>query len=417
MKIKNRILTFSLASVIFGISCLSGCSTSPNSNESAAENQVETAKPSKETEPSDNDKHLSAEPVETEDTQLQKIISEMTLEEKICQLFMVTPEQLTLVDTVIQAGETTKEALARRPVGGLIYFQSNIVDEQQLKTMIANTQSYSKYPLFIGIDEEGGPLVSRIANSGSFHVETFPSMREIGATGDYNKAYQVGLSIGSYLHELGFNMNFAPVADVLTNPSNTVIGSRSFGADPEMNAQMVVQVTKGLQEQGICAVLKHFPGHGGTNEDSHENAVCNDRTLEQLKTTEFLPFSRGIHAGAGCVMVGHISLPSVTQNDLPATLSSEIITGLLRETLSFDGIVITDSMSMGAITNYYTSGEAAIKAIQAGADIILIPQHFEQAFEGLLQAVQSGTITEDRIDESVYRILRYKLFQLPQTSQ
>lgn len=116
-------------------------------------------------------------------------------------------------------------------------------------------------------------------------------------------------------------------------------------------------------------------------------------------------------------MVGHISLPSVTQNDLPATLSSEIITGLLRETLSFDGIVITDSMSMGAITNYYTSGEAAIKAIQAGADIILIPQHFEQAFEGLLQAVQSGTITEDRIDESVYRILRYKLFQLPQTSQ
>lgn len=417
MNMKKRILTFSLAGVIFGISCLSGCSGSPDSDEPAAENQAETTKQPKEPAPFASDRTSPAEPVDTENTQLKKIISEMTLEEKVCQLFMITPEQLTLVDTAIQAGETTKEALARYPVGGLIYFQPNIVDEQQLKTMIANTQSYSKYPLFIGIDEEGGPLVSRIANSGSFHVETFPSMREVGASGDYNEAYRIGQTIGTYLHELGFNMDFAPVADVLTNPSNTVIGSRSFGADPEMNAQMVAQVTKGLQEQGVYAVLKHFPGHGGTDEDSHENAVRSDRTLEQLRTTEFLPFSRGIHAGAGCVMAGHISLPAVTQNDLPATLSPEIITGLLRETLSFDGIVITDSMSMGAITNYYTSDEAAVKAIQAGADIILIPQHFEQAYEGLLQAVQNGIISEDRIDESVYRILRHKLFGLPQTVQ
>lgn len=413
MKMKNRILTLSLAGIILGISCLSGCSASSEPDEPAAEIQTEAAEENNGSESPGSGSDFPDEPVETEDTQLQKVISEMTLEEKVFQMFMITPEQLTHVDTAILAGEATKEALERCPVGGLIYFQPNIIDEKQLKTMIANTQSYSKYPLFIGVDEEGGPLVSRIANSDGFQVETFPSMREIGASGDYTKAYRVGQAIGSYLSELGFNMDFAPVADVLTNPANTVIGSRSFGADPEMTAQMVAQVTKGLQEQDICAVLKHFPGHGGTNSDSHENAVANDHTLEQLKSTEFLPFSRGIHAGAGCVMVGHISLPSVTEDGLPATLSYDITTGLLRESLSFDGIIITDSMSMGAITNYYTSDEAAIKAVQAGADMILMPQDFEQASTGLLEAVQNGTIDEDRIDESVYRILRYKLFQLP----
>lgn len=414
MTLRNRILTLSLTGIILGSSCLSGCHSYHAPEEPAAQNQ--TTEQTKEPEPPDEDK-IPANPIKTEEMLLQETLSEMSLEEKIYQMFMITPEQLTLIDTVVQAGDITREALERRPVGGLIYFQSNIVDEQQLKTMITNTQSYSKYPLFIGVDEEGGPLVSRIANSDGFHVETFPSMREIGATGDYNEAYRVGQTIGSYLCELGFNMDFAPVADVLTNPANTAIGPRSFGADPEMTAQMTAYAAKGLQEQGICAVLKHFPGHGGTDGDSHENAVINNRTLDQLESAEFLPFARGIHAGASCVMVGHISLPSITQDDIPATLSREIITGLLREKLSFEGIVITDSMSMGAITNYYTSGEAAIKAVQAGADIILMPQDFEQASQELLQAVQDGTITEDRIDESVCRILRYKLFQLPQTVQ
>lgn len=412
---EKKILTLIIAGIFLGSALLSGCSKASAPSETKTDSETAEEKqntPSDETAkaPDDHDEVLD-EPVDTTDVQLQEILSEMTLEEKVCQLFMVTPEQLTHTGTVIQAGETTKAALEQYPVGGLVYFQPNIVDENQLKTMLANTKSYSKYPPFLGVDEEGGSLVARVANSEGFHVEKFPDMQQIGASLDYEEAYRAGCTIGSYLHDLGFNMDFAPVADVLTNPANTVIGARSFGPDPEVDAQMTAQVVKGLQEQDICAVLKHFPGHGGTDGDSHEEAVANERTLEQLQSAEFLPFSAGIHAGAGCIMVGHISLPLITHENLPATLSQEIITGLLREELGFDGIIITDSMSMGAIINHYTPEEAAVQTILAGSDIVLIPEDFERAYQGLLQAVGDGTIPEARIDESVYRILRYKLFR------
>lgn len=406
---KTRLSILFLAGIILASLSLSGCRKAPEPEE--PENTAEALPDGPAEDVPENDSGAPIEAIDTEEMRIRSIISEMTLEEKVCQLFMITPEQLTHVGTVVQAGETTKASLEQYPVGGLIYFQQNIVDEQQLKNMIADTQSYSKYPLFIGVDEEGGSLVARIANSDSFSVEKFPDMRVIGDSQNYNEAYRAGQTIGSYLHELGFNMDFAPVADVLTNPSNTVIGTRSFGPDPEVDAQMTANVVKGLQEQGVCAVLKHFPGHGGTDGDSHENAVTNDRTLEQLQSMEFLPFASGINAGAGCVMTGHISLPSVTLEDLPATLSREITTDLLRGALGFDGIIITDSMQMGAITNYYTPEDAAVKAILAGTDMILMPQNFEQAYEGILNAVQNGTVTEDRINESVYRILHYKLFR------
>lgn len=358
----------------------------------------------------EEENEYTKEPDENEkkDLEIKAIMEGMTLEEKVCQLFMVTPEQITGVDAAVQAGDMTREALQNYPVGGIVYFAQNIIDEQQLRTMIENTKSYSKYPLFVGVDEEGGSLVSRIAENANFTVEKVPDMQAIGASGDYEQAYSAGQTIGSYLYDLGFNLDFAPVADVLTNPQNTAIGVRSFGTDASVAAGMAARFTEGLQERQVSAVLKHFPGHGGTSGDSHDGAVTNERTLEELKGTEFLPFKSGIQAGADCVMAGHISLPAVTGDTTPASLSQKIITGLLREELGFDGVVITDSMQMGAVTNNYSSAEAAVKAFQAGADVILMPQDFVQAYEGLLNAARNGEISSKRIDESVYRILECK---------
>ena len=342
------------------------------------------------------------------DAKVQDLIAGMSLEEKVAQMFFVTPENLTGVDVATQAGETTRQALTQYPVGGLIYFSKNIYDEEQLTTMIRNSQSYSEIPLFIGVDEEGGSLVARIANHPNFDVEKFPDMAEIGATGDPSRAYEVGSTIASYLKDYGFNLDFAPDADVLTNPNNTAIGVRSFGSDPDMTAQMVEQAVKGFQDHQVSAVIKHFPGHGGTTTDSHNGAAIVNRSLEELRSAEFLPFEAGIQAGVDMVMVGHLQVPQVISDDTPASLSSEMITDVLRNELGYDGIVITDSLSMGAITTYYTSADAAVKCIQAGVDMLLMPYSFTEAYQGVLDAVNSGEISEERINESVTRILKVK---------
>ncbi len=303
----------------------------------------------------------------------------------------------------------TKEALDSYPVGGVVLFSENIQNEDQLRTMLANLQSYSKYPLFTGVDEEGGPLVARVANSGTIQVPTFPNMQEIGSTLEPEKAYEVGNTIGGYLKQLGFNVDFAPVADVAVNPENQVIGARSFGNDSNLVSQMVVREVEGMQEQNVSAVLKHFPGHGDTIEDSHEQAAISNKTIEELRETEFLPFQAGIQAGADMVMAGHISVPSITGDNTPASLSEQIITGCLRNELGYDGIVITDSMSMGAIVNYYDPAGSAVMVIQAGGDMILMPQDFLAARQAVLDAVNNHTITEERLDESLRRIYRKKL--------
>ncbi len=338
-----------------------------------------------------------------------ELMDGMTVEEKAAQLFILTPEQLTGFDVVVQAGDTTKDALEEYPVGGLVYFDENLEDADQTGEMLGNTQSYARYGLFLGVDEEGGSLVARIANNDGFSVEQVPDMKEIGESGDVDEARRAGAVIGEYLSGLGFNMDFAPVADVLTNPGNTAIGVRSFGSDSQIDADMVAQVVQGLQENQIVSVLKHFPGHGDTDEDSHDGAAVSNRTLDELESTEFLPFEAGIEAGASCVMVGHISLPQVTDDDLPATLSPEIVTDLLRGQLGFDGVVITDSMSMGAITNYYSPGEAAVMAVNAGCDMLLKPENFQEAYQGIVDALDDGSLTQERLDESVRRILLCKI--------
>ncbi|MDE6828880.1 MAG: beta-N-acetylhexosaminidase, partial [Lachnospiraceae bacterium] len=211
--------------------------------------------------------------------------------------------------------------------------------------------------------------------------------------------------------ELGFNVDFAPVADVASNPDNQVIGSRSFGSDAGLVSQMVAREVQGMQEQGVSASLKHFPGHGDTSEDSHAEMAVSKKTADELRNMEFLPFKAGIEAGVDMVMIGHISVPAITGSDIPASLSEQIITGCLREELGYQGIVVTDSMSMGAIVNTYTSADAAVRALQAGCDMLLMPQDFQAARQAVLDAVKDSVLSEERLDESLRRIFRVKLRQ------
>ncbi|MDE6607345.1 MAG: beta-N-acetylhexosaminidase [Lachnospiraceae bacterium] len=345
------------------------------------------------------------EEVDWLDEMVNACIAEMPLEDKVAGLFVITPEELTGVGTAVKAGDGTKEALGKYAVGGLVYFSKNIQSEAQLTEMLANTVLFSKYPLFLAVDEEGGK-VSRVADS-SIAVDKVGTMAEIGAGGDAQNAYEAGTTIGAYLKRLGFNLDFAPVADVLTNPDNKTIGDRSFGTDGALAAQMVPSFVTGLEEEGVSSCLKHFPGLGDTTEDTHDGMAVTERTLEEFQTVEFPVFKAGIDAGADFVMVSHVSVPSLTGDNTPASLSGAVV-GILRNDLGFNGIVITDALNMTAVTDYYTADEAAIKAIQSGADMLLMPESFETAYEGLLQAVQNGTISEERINESLRRIYRVK---------
>lgn len=350
--------------------------------------------------------------VTPETQQAVDFVAGMTLEQKIAQMFVITPEALTGYPNVTAAGDTTKTCYQQKPVGGIIYMEENLLGSEQTTKMLTDMQAIAEettgLPAFLSVDEEGG-TVTRIAKNEAFGVNDVGNMSEIGASGDTSKAGQAGVTLGTYLKALGFNVDFAPVADVLTNPDNTVIGTRSFGSDPQTVADMVSAELQGLQSQGVYGVVKHFPGHGGTAGDSHEAAVTLDKGIEDLMATELVPFERAVQDGVSFVMVGHISVPSVVGDDTPASLSQMMVSSVLREQLGYDGIVITDALNMGAVTGNYSSDQAAVLAVNAGVDMLLMPQDYEAAYNGLLAAVQEGTISEERIDESVVRIVRVKL--------
>lgn len=363
-------------------------------------------------------------PDATDDTQPGKTISKaeqlmknMTLEEKTGQLFMIRPDALKLNLTAEQIGDSKAygateldsqmtEALKQYHIGGVAIFGKNISSPTQLIDFIDEMQEQSKIPLFVGIDEEGGS-VSRIANAKGFDVTKYESMEAIGLTADSKNAQNVGFTIGSYLKRYGFNLDFAPVADVNTNPENSVIGNRSFGSDPALVAKMVSAEIAGFHEAGIMSCVKHFPGHGDTKGDTHKGFVSTEKTWEELKRCELIPFTNAFKH-TDMVMISHITAPNITSDGLPASLSNEMIAGKLRKELNYDGVVITDSMAMGAVTQEYTSGTAAVKSVLAGADIILMPENFAEAYTGVYDAVKNGTISEARIDESVLRILSLK---------
>lgn len=328
----------------------------------------------------------------------------MTLEQKLWQLFITTPEAITEVPVATRAGDATKAAIQQYPVGGLCYFSANLEDTAQITQMLTNTQSYAATGMFLCIDEEGG-LVSRAGANENVDVAPLKAAAEYGAAGDTDAVFSAGKQVAQELTALGFNLNLAPVADVTSAEENSEIGTRAYSSDPETAAAMVASMVDGLQRGGMLSCLKHFPGHGSAQTNSHEGKSISTRTLEELRQSDWLPFQSGIAEGVLFVMLSHQTNENLSS--LPASLSPEVVE-YLRQELGFAGIILTDSQQMGAITDQYSSAEAAVLAIQAGVDMILMPQNLQEAFDGLKAAVEAGTITEERINDSVLRILTIK---------
>ena len=345
------------------------------------------------------------EPTPTPDpvkVRAEELLSGMTLREKLCQLMIVRPEVLTGESPVTAAGETTRLALETYPVGGLIYTVDNLVTQEQTREMIENTQSYSKLPLFISADEEGGNVGRLMYKLGTTWVNSMFSYKDQGTDTAYANAKTIGADMVSCL----FNTDFAPVADVWTNPDNTVIGDRAYSDDFEQAAELVSSAVRGFTDGGVVCCLKHFPGHGDTSTDTHEGAAVVSKSLDELREGELLPFKSGIEAGADMVMIGHITVTAL--DDVPATISKAVITELLRGDLGWDGVVITDSLDMGALAGY-DNGEVCIRFLEAGGDIMLGIPDVEAALTALEAAVTDGRLTEQRIDESVLRVLGLKI--------
>ena len=341
------------------------------------------------------------------DEKISAILSGMSLNDKICQMFIITPEALTAADCVTRAGDATKAALSEYPVGGLIYFAQNLESQSQTKEMLENTAKIADeingLPIFLCVDEEGGK-VSRCAEKiDEPELENMYKYKDQGT----EKASENAHLIAGYLKELGFNLDFAPVADTWSNPENTVIGERAFSDDFAQTAELVSAAVSGFKDEGVLCCIKHFPGHGDTRADSHTQAAVTAKTLDQLAQQEYLAFRSGIDAGADMVMAGHITVSTVT--DEPASVSKEMITGQLRDKLGYSGVVITDALNMKAVTDHYQGNELGVKCINAGVDILLMPADFKASLTGVREAVESGSISEDRIDESVRRILKLKL--------
>lgn len=340
------------------------------------------------------------------------IVDRMSLEEQIGQMFIVNLEELdnTKGDyfEFRKCTDNMKESLQNYSVGGVILFSRNISTIQQTKNIIQNLQDSVKVPLFISVDEEGG-TVARIGNNSNMCTTTFPPMEQVGKTEDESYAYTMGATIGKEIKELGFNLDFAPVADVKTNAYNTEIGSRSFGSDAKQVAKMVKQVVYGIQDQGISATLKHFPGHGSVSGDSHTEPVNADSDLLGLRKTEFKPFQAGIDAGVDFVMVSHISISKVTEDTVPASMSKLVLKNMLRKELGFHGVTITDALDMGAITKKYSAKTAAVNCVKAGEDMVLMTTDLPEAYQGVLEAVEAGEISEKQIHNSVVRIMEVKI--------
>ena len=339
-------------------------------------------------------------------------IGAMTLEQKVAQLLIVTPEALVEgVSQVTQAGDMTREGVTAHPVGGIVYFAQNLLDPEQTTTMLANVKQFyadaGNVAPFIAVDEEGGTVV-RVADNEAFGAQDVGDASALGSAGDTEAAKRAAEQIADYLMPLGFNLDFAPVADVVDPLRSDTMGLRSFSSDAAVAADMVRAEVEGFRDKKMLCCAKHFPGIGAAAGDSHEGAITIEATNEELETVDLVPFRAAIEAGVPMIMVGHVSLPNIVGDSTPAPLSSAVVQGMLRDSLGYTGIIVTDSLSMGAITDYYTPAEAAVAALKAGCDIPLMPERLDEAYQGVLSAVQVGELTEERLDESLTRILTAK---------
>ena len=383
--------------------------TSALASDSVLESDVEsssepTAEPSSESEP-EGEQEPETEPEakpQPGSARAKEVLAGMTLREKVCQMIMAQPSKLTGVSQVTAAGETTRKALERYPVGAIMYDTANMQSQEQVRAMLQTTQSFSKIPLLLTCDEEGGRVGRLMKTVGTTRLEPMFTYKDQGP----EKAKANARTLAKDLRSCGMNLDLAPVADVWTNPNNTVIGDRAYSDDYQQAAQLIPAAVAGFHQENVACVIKHFPGHGSTTGDSHYGSAYVNKTLDQLRREDLIPFQAGIDAGADMVMMGHLIVPDIDPQ--PAVLSRKIVTGLLREEMGFDGVIITDALAMQAITDHYGKNEVVLKAVQAGVDMLLSPTDLDGAVNTLMKAVENGTISEERIDQSVLRILTLK---------
>lgn len=342
---------------------------------------------------------------------VEERLEAMSLEEKVGQLFMVGFES-ALGSNATGINDQVETLIDKHHVGGIILFRRNVESTEQVAELTNEMQKMAlsddpKVPLLIAADQEGGKI-TRVSEG----VTVFPGNMPLGATRHADWARQAGHEMGKDLKAMGIHLDFAPVLDVNNNPKNPVIGIRSFGEDPHLVADMGTAMIRGFHDAGVFTAVKHFPGHGDTAIDSHIDLPKVPHNRTRLDQVELIPFKKAIEAGTDLVMSAHVTFPAIEPTPgLPATLSKRVLTDLLRKELGFQGIIITDDMEMGAIANRYGTGEAAVKAIEAGADMILVCHTFEKqekAIYAVQKAVREGRISEQRIDESVRRILKLK---------
>ncbi len=342
------------------------------------------------------------------DNRINFIVENMTVDEKIGQMIMISTDYTSF-------NQNLNDQLDDIKPGGVILFSQNIKSEEQLIKFIADLQDNVTIPLFIGVDEEGG-RVERFNSIAESPLSQLPSMLDLGNTLDSQLSYQVGQAIASELSYYGVNLNFAPVLDVYSNSNNTVIGNRAFGTTSSQVIKMALPLARGLKSNNIIPVIKHFPGHGDTSEDSHVELPVVRKDLNELKELELQPFQAAINSGVDdAIMVAHIAYPEITGSMVPATLSSLIITDILREDMQFDGVIFTDSIIMKALSTNYTMSEIAVLGVNAGIDVFIAQNKGLELFNAIKTGVETGKIEEETIDNAVKRVLKlkykYQLFE------
>lgn len=326
----------------------------------------------------------------------------MTLDEKVGQLVISGFQGETV-------SEELKELIEKYHIGGIILFRSNIKDSNQLVEFTNSIKEINiingGVPMFVSVDQEGG-RVSRLPKE----IDKFPSAANIGKLDDEKLSYKIGNLLGETIKSFGFNLDFAPVLDIASNPENKVIGDRAFGDNPDIVCRMGLQFMSGLKDSNVISVVKHFPGHGDTKADSHYELPYLNHDRKRLDTIEFVPFKKAVEYGVDGIMVSHIVLKNIDDKN-PATMSKTVATDILRKEFNYNGVIFTDDINMGAIAKNYLLRDAVIKSINAGVDVIVSSKGCEETrliIEIIKEALKEGSISEERIDESIERILKLK---------
>lgn len=350
----------------------------------------------------------SREVPESADKKAEKILKGMSTDEKLAQMLIISPEALSgNSGTVTAADSRTKKGLKKYNAGGVFFLAKNLRSRSQTRSMIKGLQSQAKkahhIPLFMAVDEEGGQVARCAEKLGTSRFRPMYFYHSMGRKTAEENARTIGKDISS----LGFNLDFAPVADTWTNPRNTVIGTRAYSKSYKQAAELIPSAVKGFHRGGTACTLKHFPGHGNTSTDSHKGSVYVNKTLKQLKSGDLKPFAAGIEAGADMVMTGHITDKKIS--NLPASLSRKMVTGILRKDMGFEGVIITDGLGMSAVSDRYSEATAAVMAVRAGNDMVLGVTDPEKTIKALKKALKNKSIKQEQIDASVKRILILKI--------